>query len=215
MAEQPIPETPLPCLTNGYITFGSFQRTAKLNDNVLALWSQVLRAVPNARLRIQTNTVKIDKLRARLTSRMRDAGIDLSRVDLVDQTTSTLYLFAHSEVDIILDTFPFTGGTTTAHSLWMGVPTVTLRGSTMLALQGASMLSCVGLSDWIAEDKDDYIRIAHHFANDPQHLSKLRSELRNRALQSPLFDVSRFANDFTNALWNMYREKQTNARVSE
>lgn len=210
-AEQPIQISPPPCLRNGYVTFGSFQRTAKLNGDVLALWGRVLRAVPQARLRIQTDTAKNDRLRDQLITRMRDAGLDMSRVDLVPQTSADLYFSAYSGVDIILDTFPFTGGTTTAQALWMGVPTVTRMGSTMLSLQGVSMLRCVGLSDWIAQKDEDYIRIACHFASDPQHLAQLRSELRNRALQSPLFDVKRFAQDFTDALWNMYREKQTKA----
>ncbi len=208
-AAQSIAVASLPRLRNGYITFGSFQRTLKLNDDVLALWGRVLRAVPQARLRIQTDTVKIGSLHAQLATRMDDAGLDLSRVDLIPQTPSALYLAAHSEVDIILDTFPFTGGTTTAQALWMGVPTVTLSGSTMLSSQGASMLSCIGLPDWIAKDDEDYIRIACHFANDPQHLAQLRSELRDRALRSPLFDVKRFAQDFTDALWKMYRTKQS------
>lgn len=208
-AERPIPLTPPPCLRNGYVTFGSFQRTAKLNDDVLALWARVLRAAPQARLRIQTDTAVIDRLRDQLTTRLRDAGLDLSRVDLLPQTAADLYFAAHNEVDIILDTFPFTGGTTTAQALWMGVPTVTRMGNTMLSLQGVSMLRCVGLTDWIAQDDDDYIRIACHFAAAPQHLAQLRSELRDRALQSPLFDVKRFAQDFTDALWAMYREKQT------
>lgn len=208
-AEKPIALTPPPCLRNGYVTFGSFQRTSKLNGDVLALWGRVLRAAPQARLRIQTDTARMDSLRDQLTTRMRDAGLDLSRVDLVGQTSADLYFAAHSEVDIILDTFPFTGGTTTAQALWMGVPTVTRMGNTMLSLQGVSMLTCVGLTDWIAQDDDDYIRIACHFANDPQYLAQLRSELRDRALQSPLFDVKRFAQDFTDALWAMYREKQT------
>lgn len=210
-AEKPIQITPSPCLRNGYVTFGSFQRTAKLNADVLVLWARVLRAAPQARLRIQTDTARIDSLRDQLTTRMRDAGLDLSRVDLVPQTSADLYFAAYSEVDIILDTFPFTGGTTTAQALWMGVPTVTRMGTTMLALQGVSMLTCVGLTEWIAQDDDDYIRIACHFANDAQHLAKLRNELRDRALQSPLFDVKRFAQDFTDALWDMYRQKQTKA----
>lgn len=205
-AKEPIHVTPPPCLRNGYVTFGSFQRTAKLNAEVLALWGRVMRAAPHSRLRIQANTAN-ETLRDHLAKRIHDAGLDLSRVDLVPQTAADLYLAAHSDVDIILDTFPFTGGTTTAQALWMGVPTVTLRGGTMLSLQGASMLTCVGLTDWIAQDQDDYIRIACHFANDPQHLAKLRSELRDRALQSPLFDVKRFAQDFSAALWAMYRER--------
>jgi predicted O-linked N-acetylglucosamine transferase (SPINDLY family) len=213
-AAKPIPTASLPCLRNGYITFGSFQRTAKLNGEVLALWSRVLLEVPTARLRIQTNTVKTETLRDQLAMRIRDAGIDLSRLDLEPQTPADLYLAAHSEVDIILDTFPFTGGTTTAQALWMGVPTVTLAGNTMLSLQGASMLSCVGLTDWIAQGEDDYIRIACRFANDPQYLAQLRSELRDRALQSPLFDVKRFALNFTDALWDMYRKKMRPAEAS-
>lgn len=209
-AEQPIELTPPPCLRNGFITFGSFQRTSKLNDGVLALWARVMHAVPSARLRIQTDTAKNDNLRDQLVARMRDAGLDLSRVDLLPQGSAALYFAAYSEVDIILDTFPFTGGTTTAQALWMGVPTVTRMGTTMLSLQGVSMLRCVGLHDWIANDDDDYIRIANHFANDPRHLTQLRSELRGNALMSPLFDVKRFAHDFTDAMWAMHRNKQAN-----
>lgn len=212
-AKQPINVTPPPCLRNGYVTFGSFQRTAKLNAAVLALWARVLREAPQARLRIQANTAN-ETLRDQLATRIRDAGLDLSRVDLVPQTAADLYMAAHSEVDIILDTFPFTGGTTTAQALWMGVPTVTLTGGTMLSLQGASMLTCVGLTDWIAQDAEDYIRIACRFANDPEHLAKLRSELRDRALQSPLFDVKRFAQDFTDGLWDMYRKSMHPTEVS-
>ena len=80
------------------------------------------------------------------------------------------------------------------------------------------MLKCVGLTDWIAQNDEDYIRIACQFANDPKHLTQLRSELRAKALQSPLFDVKRFAQDFTDALWDMYREKQAKsyeARASD
>lgn len=217
-AVQPIRLTPPPFLRNGHVTFGSFQRTSKLNGDVLALWARVLSAAPQARLRIMTDTAMIDNLRERLITRMRDAGLDLSRVDLLPQTSAELYFAAYSEVDIVLDTFPFTGGTTTAQALWMGVPTVTLKGTTMLSLQGVSMLRCVGLTDWIAQNDEDYVRIACHFASDPQQLAQLRSELRDKALQSPLFDVKRFAQDFTDGMWAMYREKQgsiANGFVSE
>lgn len=207
-ADKPIELTQPPSLRNGYVTFGSFQRTAKLNSDVLTLWGRVLRANPNARLRIQTDTAKSDHLRDALLVRIRDADIDISRVDLLPQTTADLYFAAYGEVDIILDTFPFTGGTTTAQALWMGVPTVTRVGTTMLSLQGVSMLTCAGLTDWIAETDEDYIRIASTFANSPQALTVLRSELRDTVLKSPLFDVATFAQDFTDALWTMYRHKQ-------
>ena len=133
--------------------------------------------------------------------------LDLSRVDLVAQTSAELYFAAYSEVDIILDTFPFPGGTTTAQALWMGVPTVTRMGNTMLSLQGVSMLRCVGLTDWIADTEDDYVALAVRHASNPQALSDLRGRLRDMAKKSPLFDTARFAKDLEDALWAMAREK--------
>lgn len=207
-SEQAILVAPAPCSRKGYVTFGSFQRTAKLNDDVLTLWARVLSAVPSARLRIQTDTVRIEDLRRLLITRMQSAGLDLSRVDVLPQGSAAEYLAAYSEVDMILDTFPFTGGTTTAQALWMGVPTVTRMGETMLSMQGVSMLRCVGLTDWIARNDAHYIEIACKFASDHAGLEQLRAELRERALQSPLFDTKRFSQDFTDALWDIYRAKQ-------
>ncbi|MBI3902368.1 MAG: hypothetical protein HY306_05410 [Nitrosomonadales bacterium] len=83
------------------------------------------------------------------------------------------YLAAHAEVDIILDTFPFTGGTTTCEALWMGVPTLTLAGDTMLARQGASLLTCAGLTDWVADSEEDYMNRAIRHATNLSSLAEL------------------------------------------
>ena len=117
------------------------------------------------------------------------------------------YLAAYAKVDIILDTFPYPGGTTTCEALWMGVPTLTIAGSTLLARQGASMLACAGLEDWIARDEGDYVtRILFH-ATDINRLAQLRSELRQKVLASPLFNAPRFALHLEDALQKMWQQK--------
>lgn len=196
---------PPPCLQNGHITFGSYQQTTKITPRVLAVWARVLQAIPQSRLRIQTAAIGTPSMRDRLVQDLQQAGIDLARVTLLGADTLEQYLASHNEVDVLLDTFPYPGGTTTAFALWMGVPTVTLAGNTMLSRQGASMLQCVGLADWIAQDESGYVDICRRVAADQPALAALRAELRERALRSPLFDAKRFAGDFQTALVRMSR----------
>jgi predicted O-linked N-acetylglucosamine transferase (SPINDLY family) len=202
-----IPVSQAPCKSKGYVTFGSFQQIAKINDQVLRVWADVMRTLPNSRLRVQNKALDSasisDKFRVDLTS----VGIDLSRVDLVGNTSWEEYLAAHREVDILLDTFPYPGGTTTSFALWMGVPTITLEGTTMLSRQGSSMLKCVGLTDWIAKDETEYVDIARRFARDSDAVTQLREQLRAKAQASPLFDCKGFAINLENAIRFMYGDK--------
>jgi predicted O-linked N-acetylglucosamine transferase (SPINDLY family) len=205
-----VPETaheisvrPPPCLRNGYVTFGSYQQAMKINHKVLSAWSKIMQIVPKSRLRIQTEAIDTPSMRERLVEDMRKAGIDLSRVTMLGAYELEQYLESHNEVDVLLDTFPYPGGTTTAFALWMGVPTITLTGDTMLARQGASMLKCVGLTDWIAQNESEYVDIGVRAASDPSLLATLRMGLREKALQSPLFDGAIFARDFQAALFQM------------
>jgi len=204
---RPIPVTQAPCSALGYVTFGSFQQLAKINSEVLGVWAQVLAAVPHSRLKIQNMAMNIATMRELICANMVAAGIDLSRVELAGGSGWESYLEAHNGVDIALDTFPYPGGTTTAFAIWMGVPTITLAGNTMLSLQGASMLGCVGLNDWIAKDEAEYVEIARRFANNTERLAHLRGSLREVAERSPLFDTKTFAANLESALRSMYREK--------
>src|SRR5690606_5425725 len=119
------PVAALPALANGHVTFGSFQALSKVTDAVLALWSQVLDAVPGARLRLQSPQLGDEATRDALRLRMRAQGLDPARVALHGRTSRQAYFKAHAEVDLLLDTSPFPGGTTTCEALWMGVPTIT------------------------------------------------------------------------------------------
>jgi protein O-GlcNAc transferase len=199
--------SPPPALQAGHITFGSFQRLTKLNDSVLRLWARVLHAVPGARLRLQSTQMKDPSACSNLLQRLATAGIDTARVQLAQPGTRLEYLAAHAEVDLLLDTFPHNGATTTCEALWMGVPTLTLAGGTMLARQGASLLECAGLGQWVATDEDDYVARAVRHAGDLPALEHLRSGLREQVAASPLFDAARFAAQLQESLRCMWRRK--------
>ncbi|TCT22880.1 tetratricopeptide repeat protein [Thiobaca trueperi] len=197
--------SPLPALHNGYVTLGCFQNLSKVSDDVLGLWAKVIARLPGARLRLQTAAFYEEAGRERMLKRLRNAGIDPDMVSLHPSTGRGEYLVAHAEVDLLLDTFPYPGGTTTCEALWMGVPTVTLAGDSLIARQGASLLTAGGLTDWVAHSPDEFVEKAVAFANDLDSLADLRSRLREQVAISPLFDGTKFAENLKQALWGMWR----------
>jgi protein O-GlcNAc transferase len=199
---------PCPALKRGYITFGCFQSIRKLNKSVLAVWSRIHQELPSARFRLQGGGFTDPEVNAELVKRLSDAGLPPECFSLHGGQLNLDYLKTHREVDIILDTFPFPGGTTTCEALWMGVPTVTLAGNTMLSRQGASLLSFAGLTDWIAQTEDEYVAIALQKAGDLKHLSRLRAALRQQVFTSPLFN----APEFSRHLEDTFREMVLNKR---
>jgi protein O-GlcNAc transferase len=202
-----IPLSPLPRMHKGYITFGSFQKLGKINEGVLALWSKVFCALPDARLRLQNGQMNCPVAREQIRDQLAKFGIAPERVTLEKDIHREGYLAAYDEVDIILDTFPFPGGTTTCEALWMGVPTLTLAGNTLVSRQGVSILACAGLEEWIAGNEDDFVARAVAYATDVNRLAQLRTELRQKVLDSPLFDGFRFARQLENALQNIWQHK--------
>ena len=195
----------LPALRNGFITFGSFQTMAKVSDEVLALWANVMQSVPNSKMRWQSKAFGTESYRQSVKQRFTLLGIDESRVELVAFASREDYFAAHAHIDILLDTFPFTGGTTTCEALWLGVPTLTMAGETMVARQGASLLTAAGLSDWVTESQVQYLQKAVQFCSDLKQLSQLRTNLRAQVLASPLFDGKRFAANLEVALWDIWQ----------
>ncbi|WP_173067586.1 tetratricopeptide repeat protein [Sulfurimicrobium lacus] len=194
-----------PSVRKGFITFGCFQNVSKINDEVLGLWARIFHSLPQARLRLQSKQMDCPAACEQMLRRLAQAGIAQHRVVIEGPMPRENYLAAHAEVDIILDTFPYPGGTTTCEALWMGVPTLTLAGNTMLARQGASMLACAGLEEWIASNEEEYVARALFHAADVSRLAQLRSGLREQILASPLFDARRFAQHLEDALHGMWQ----------
>jgi protein O-GlcNAc transferase len=117
------------------------------------------------------------------------------------------YLARYNEVDVVLDSFPYPGVTTTCEALWMGVPTITLAGDALLSRQGAGVISAAGLPDWVADSVEDYIDKAVALAGDVNKLAALRAGLRKQTSASPLFDAKRFARNFEDAMWGMWQAR--------
>ena len=197
----------LPALSNGHLTFGTFQVSRKINHGVLAAWADILRALPSAILRVQNQEMHSPASRASLQSRLSEIGIAPARVTLVGSVPREGYLAAHANVDVILDTFPFPGGTTTCEALWMGVPTMTLAGESLLARQGASLMSCAGLEDWVASSTAEYVERTLVFAADLDGLAHLRQRLRHQVLASALFDAPSFARHLGEALQDLWMRR--------
>ncbi|HEY4352948.1 MAG TPA: tetratricopeptide repeat protein [Paraburkholderia sp.] len=197
------PVNGLPALRNGHVTFGSFNRIEKLRRDVIELWAKVLHAVPGSRMMV--GSMPKDSVPEELIGWFADAGIGRERLDFKPRSSVAVYLQQHYHVDILLDTFPFTGLTTSLQALWMGVPILTLPGRTVPSRSGVVALSHVGLESFVADGVDDYVKKAVAHASDVQALAALRAGMRARCEASPMFRPDLIATCFTQALRVMWR----------
>lgn len=177
------PVAPLPALENGYLTFGSFNRLSKISRAVIALWSRLLRALPDARLVVAGMPIEGGG-HEQLAGWLQEEGIECARVSFHPRTATRDYLAMHGGIDICLDTFPYTGGTTTLFALYMGVPTLTLEGRTIPARQSAAVLAHHGLPQFIASDAADFVARGIAASANLTALAEIRASQR---LRSPLW----------------------------
>ena len=175
-----------------------------MNDDVVALWARILAAVPGSCLFLKAEQLKEPVMRQNVIERFAAHSVISERLILEGYTPRTDYLAAYHGVDIALDPFPYTGGTTSVEALWMGVPVLTLAGDQLVSRQGVGLMMNAGLPEWIAHDADDYVAKALAHAGELAKLAKLREGLREQVLASPLFDAPRFARQFESALCGMW-----------
>ena len=192
-----------PCKRNGFVTFGSFNHVPKLTRTVRRLWVDILARLPDSRLVIVG--VPEGQAKERLLEDFRAAGIAVSRLTVVPRVPLDEYFRWFNAVDMALDSTPYSGGTTTCDTLWMGVPVVTVLGPRSVSRSAASILSTVGLPDWIASTAEDYVRLAVRFAQDQTVIRNLRQSLRQRMRESPIMDEPRFVRDVENAYRGMWQ----------
>ena len=196
----PCAET-LPQARNGHVTFGSFNQALKISPSARRLWAEILRRVPGSRMVILG--VADERAREHLATEI--AGGERGRVTVLPYVSLQDYFNWFNSVDIALDTMPYSGGTTGCDALWMGVPVVTAPGTRSASRSTTSVLSTAGLSEWIAPDPEDYVRLAVEKAGDATVLAELRKSLRDRFRQSPLMDEKEFVRDLENAYRGMWR----------
>ncbi len=190
---------PVPSQRNRVITFGSFHNIARLNDRVLALWARVLQELPESRLLIYRTSLT-GSAQKRIRASLSGHDIGSSRVVFQNRLSGGSYLPAYNEVDICLDTFPWSGHTTACESLWMGVPVITLQGERSAGRMVASVLTNLDLPECIARTEDDFVHQAIDLAGNRSLLRRLRSSLRERMKHSPVCDGPRFALSFQKML---------------
>ena len=193
----------LPALANGYITFGSFNRPNKLSREVIALWAALLHAVPTARMLVGARAA--DGQYDTLIEWFASAGIGRERLDFHARTNMRDYMALHGQVDLCLDTFPYTGATTTLHGLWMGVPMLTLAGATAASRSSAAILGHLQLDAFVARDAADFVEKGVYIANNLPLLATLRGSLRQMLKQSALGQPALIAAGLEGALRVMWR----------
>jgi predicted O-linked N-acetylglucosamine transferase (SPINDLY family) len=191
----------LPALAKDFITFGSMQILAKISAVSLDLWTRILQAVPTAHLAIRSKQFSDPEIIKRFRQRAEAHGLPMLRVTLLPPLGRGDYLAAFADIDILLDTYPYPGGTTTAEALWMGVPTITIGGNTMVSRQGVSLLTAANMQDWIASSPGDYVAKAVYWTNHQTDLQTLRSQLRAQVASTALFNGTLFARDFEATLF--------------
>ena len=182
----PYPIAPAPCTKNGYVTFVSFNNFAKVTDEMLALWSKILDAVPGSRLYLKNSLFKSSDGLALSKQRMKAAGINLARVDM--EAFSKEYVRCYERADIALDTFPYPGGGTTCDALYMGVPVITLVGERHNSRFGYSLLMNIGLDELCAFSEEEYFQKAVALANDWERIREYHLTIRRRMQESPVMN---------------------------
>lgn len=196
---------PLPALARGHVTFGCFSRTVRLNHRVVAVWADILRQVPQSRLVLNAGTLKDHQIQAMFRKRFVDLGVSGDRIEFAITAGTAQTMAAYGEIDIALDPFPHNAGTTTFEALWMGVPVVSLKDRPPLGRFGESILSRLGLTGWLAETPDDYVKIAVQAAGQREGLAELRGNLRERMAASAFRDERGFAQDVEAAYRDMWQ----------
>jgi protein O-GlcNAc transferase len=197
---------PLPALQNGFVTFGCFSNLAKISRQVIRVWEKILRDAPRSRFKLQSKGLGDAGVQRRLLDLFAAEGVETGSLQFAPRTSFADYVQAYQQVDIVLDTFPFSGGTTTCESLWMGVPVITLPGETFASRHGLTHLFNLGLAELVAANQEKFVEIALGLAGDLPRLAALRAELRPRMAASPLCDGPRFAENLTGLLRSVWRE---------
>jgi predicted O-linked N-acetylglucosamine transferase (SPINDLY family) len=174
-----VPVVDTPALKNGHITFGSFNRSSKLTQRTLDLWCRALNAVPTAKMVL--GNISDAPLQAQLEQEFLVRGISIDRLTFYAKKSIPEYLALHGEIDFILDTLPYGGGTTTGFALWMGVPVLCYSWPSLPGRAGDAWLSVVNLQDqFLAETEAEFVELAKSWSENINELQSLRHQLRGR-----------------------------------
>ena len=187
-----------------YVTFGSFVNIIKVNETVINIWSKILNQISNAKLFLKSGAFDIPEVRKKFIKKFDNNKVNKNQLIIEGKSSRTKYLDCYNKVDIVLDAFPVSGATTSFDASLMGVPILTkINENSFWFRTGESINQNLNMSDWIAKDENDYVQKAVKFSENKNHLNNLKTELRNSALKSSLYDSKNYCNDFYEMLLNI------------
>ena len=187
------------------LTFGCFNTFRKITANMVELWGALLGRFPESCLLLKSRAGADPSVQKMLQAQFAAVGIRPERIEMlgwIDKLQN--HLEHYNRVDIALDTHPYHGTTTTCEALWMGVPVVTLMGSTHVSRVGVSLLANAGRAEWVASSPEEYLRLASELAGNPSRRTELRANLRGQLQRGPLLDAKRFTSDVEAAYRQMW-----------
>jgi predicted O-linked N-acetylglucosamine transferase (SPINDLY family) len=190
----------LPVLDTGYMTYGCFNNPAKWSPLVMDAWAEILREVPTARLLFKYYGLHDPQTQNLFRSWFDERGVDSQRILVEGSSEHRELLNTYNRVDLALDTQPYSGGVTTCEALWMGVPVITWPGKTFAGRHATSHLTNAGFEQFIARDRNEFVSMSIGWASRLDELAVIRSQMRDRMIQSPLCDAEKFAADFLGLL---------------
>ena len=201
----------LPFTKNNFITFGCFNNSSKITEEVIETWSEILLNVDNSRLLIKAPSSDAEIAQENILKSFINFKIDSSRIIFLPREKERLdHYKMYKKIDLSLDTFPYCGVTTSIESIWMGVPVLTLKGNNFTSRCGESINLNLKMPEFIANGKNDYINKAITISKEYNKLKELRKSLRQKASSSPLFDTENFGQEFSkllNEIWSTYSLK--------
>lgn len=206
LPEEAPPVGSLPCRKTGSVTLSCFNNPIKITQPTMLAWGRILHQLPTARLILKYQGLHDPTTRQSISERLESVGIDPSRVELAGMSPLPEMLACYQSIDLALDPFPYTGGTSTILALWMGVPVVSLFGPTLASRQTYSILASAGLESLVVDNVDAYVERAVTLAQDQERLGELRAELRRRMVESPFCNPGKFMPTLGPAFRGMWRQ---------
>ena len=186
------------------VIFGSFNNISKINKDVITVWSEILNKVNNSKLFLKNIHLEDDEIKNNLITTFALFGIKKDRLVLFGKSKDKKDVFkTYNQIDIILDTFPYPGITTSLEAIFMGVPLLTKNGSTFYSKIGASINKNLNMPDWIANNDNEYIQKAIEKSYKIKNSLESKKKLRNKFMNSPLSDSKKFTMNFERALINI------------
>jgi predicted O-linked N-acetylglucosamine transferase (SPINDLY family) len=204
-----IPTASTPALKNGYITFGCFNNLNKINKSLIGIWSKILYQIPNSKIFLKNSQFNISINKDNVLKIFEDNKIKLDRIIIETGSPRNKFLNSYNNIDIALDTFPYNGGTTSFELSWMCVPLLTIKGDRFISKCGESINNNLNMHDWIADNEEDYVRKAILFSNNVYELENIRKKLINFSRKSSLFNMKKYASNFSIILREIFNSCHT------